>query len=1139
MSPYQNLLLRLDTFIRKYYTNILLRGILVFVIGCLASFLIVSLSEYFLYLPSWVKISVLSILGITTLTALTFWIIKPIIQILKIGKIISHEQAAIIIGEHFSEIKDQLLNILQLKKQQNSFESNELIEASIGQKIEKIALLPLNSAVNFNKNKKYLPYLLPLLLIIGIISFAAPHIFKEASKRLLQPTISFTKPAPFNFVVVNKNLEVLRNENYTLEVKLTGASIPNAVTLEVDDQSIQMVNKGNHTFEYTFNAVKEAIPFKLKAADYYSEKHILNVTQKPIITAVDVEINYPSYTSKKSEQKKQIGDISIPEGSTITWKLNTEHTNHALVLLGNIPVKTVDVNSNILNYSTNCKNDTTLSFILKNQKHKTEQRMDYKIHAIKDESPLLQIETHQDSSSGTQIAFNGSAADDYGISKVVFKYEIFDKNQKNTLTKATLLNQHTGKLVNFQYYFDVLSIEIPAGGHLNYFIEAWDNDGINGSKSTRSTVYTFKSLEGKELDEAINKNSNQISQSFSNSSKQTEQFNEDLKSLQSKLLNNSQNEWQKKQSIKELAQLQEQMKQNLTHLKNKFEEKIKQTEQKNYSEDIQEQQNTIKENLNEILNKDLDKQMKKLQDLMNQLQKEPTVDQLKQLQEENKLFNMDMERLDALMKQLEMQMKMEDLASKIEQIAKEQKQIKQSTEDSKANNQTTKKQQEDLRKELETALQKEFNDLKKLEQETKQNKQLEEQEKQGKDAAKNMKNSEQQLDQNQNDKAQESQEKANENLEKMAAALRNKSGNDDIEEIEMNIKAVRQILSNLIRLSFGQEQLLNAIKNTPSNQLKYIQHMTDQNALKGNVQIIRDSLFSLSKKMPKLSSKVNKEIAELDRNLKYSIVDLEKRNIQGAVTKQQYVMTHANNLALMLNEMLSNLIQQKGQQQKENNSGQCKNPGGSTPKPGAGKQLSDIISQQRSLSQKMQKQGEGKSGKEGKGEGKGEKGENGNQSKQQGNNGKDGKQSGGSDGNAQYLVELAQQQAAIRRQMAALSQKLNSQGNTSFAKELKQIQDQMDKNETDLVNRKIDATLIKRQQEILSRLLETEESLREQEEDDKRSSANPKAIVRPVPQELKPYLEEKKSFKEQFQAVPPTLKPFFKKMNNEYFNQVQ
>ena len=94
----------------------------------------------------------------------------------------------------------------------------------------------------------------------------------------------------------------------------------------------------------------------------------------------------------------------------------------------------------------------------------------------------------------------------------------------------------------------------------------------------------------------------------------------------------------------------------------------------------------------------------------------------------------------------------------------------------------------------------------------------------------------------------------------------------------------------------------------------------------------------------------------------------------------------------------------------------------------------------------------------------------------------------------------------------------------------------MDKNETDLVNRKITAELMMRQKEITTRLLETEKSLREQEQDDKRSSRSGEDIGRPVPAALQKYITDQKQLLELYKTVPPQLKPYYRDMVESYFH---
>lgn len=1129
MTQYEHLISRLDAFIRRYYANQLLRGVLVLLTGVLAYILTASVGEYFLYLPVWIKIPVVGLFVILSVVALVGWIIIPAARMARLGKVISHEQAAGIIGEHFPEVSDQLLNILQLKQQESSAASRQLVEASIGQKISKIAVVPLGKAVDFSKNRKYLPYLLPLLLAGIFMLVAAPNVFREASARLLQPTREFVKPAPFRYSIISGPLQVVRNADYTLKVSLSGSPIPSSVSLLIDGEEIPMSPLDGHRFEYTFRNCIKDIDFRFYAASYTSEAYHIRVLQRPLLSGIKMDLKYPAYTGRKNEIKNGVSDVVVPQGTSIEWRLSVAHTDNVYWQMGGgAPIQLQAAGDEFV-FQSRFLSDTAYALVLENRDSKVKERFSYKVQVIPDQFPVVQVQEFKDSVSGTQIVLNGTAGDDYGIKSVLFRYQVRSSDNKLLSEKTIPLQVTGGTVSSFQHYFDVQSAELQPGQQLQYFVEVWDNDGVHGSKSARSETMSFRAFDERQIDSALQKNAQQINSGLSNSAKQNQQLQDEMQSLQNKMLKSDQMDWQQKQSLQDLARMQEKMKNNLEQIRKRFEEQMRQTEQKDLSEDLKEKQDAVKEQLDNLLNKELNEQMKKLQELMKKLNCEQAVQQMQQMQEENKLFQMDMERIQELMKKLEMQLKLEGLAAKMEQMAKQQSELRLQTDKAQKDNAALAKEQEQLKSALKQVLQKDMQEMKEMGKQQKQSLAAEEQK--GEQAAQQMQQSEQQLEDNQNSKSSQSQSKAAQNLEEMAQSLRQKSSGMDMEEIEMNIRAVRQILTNLMRLSFDQENLIRSVQSTPANNPAYLSNMELQNGLHNSSFVIRDSLFSLSKKLFKLSATINKETNQLEKNMRSAIASLEQRNITDAATRQQYVMTHTNNLALLLNEMLSNLMQQQSQaQQKKGQKGQCSNPGGmtpkpgsgKTPKPGSGKQLSDIISKQQGLSQKMSQQGKpSEQGKDGKSQGKGE-----------------GSQNGGEDNNARELVQLAQQQAAIRRQLAQLNQMLNSQGNNGVAKELKELQEKMDRNESDLVNRKLDGDFYLRQKEILTRMMETEKSLREQEEDDKRSSRNATEISRPVPPELKQYLQENKELKEQYRTVPPTLKPYYRQLNDVYFRQV-
>ena len=74
--------------------------------------------------------------------------------------------------------------------------------------------------------------------------------------------------------------------------------------------------------------------------------------------------------------------------------------------------------------------------------------------------------------------------------------------------------------------------------------------------------------------------------------------------------------------------------------------------------------------------------------------------------------------------------------------------------------------------------------------------------------------------------------------------------------------------------------------------------------LKDDARLIEDSLLSLSKRQIKIQPFINKEIGQVNANMERAIADMADRQIYQARTRQQYVMTHVNNLALMLSQTL-------------------------------------------------------------------------------------------------------------------------------------------------------------------------------------------------------------------------------------------
>jgi hypothetical protein len=543
-----------------------------------------------------------------------------------------------------------------------------------------------------------------------------------------------------------------------------------------------------------------------------------------------------------------------------------------------------------------------------------------------------------------------------------------------------------------------------------------------------------------------------------------------------------------------------------------------------------------------------------MEELMKMLNKDQLFEKLKQVEQDNQLMEKDLDRMVEMMKQLERDMRMEDIAKKANQLAKEQDELNKQTDAKTKSEEELKAKQDELNKKMDE-LKKDIAEMEKVNESMENKKDMTDMKKEEEKASDNMKKSSDELKSGNSSKASKSQKSAKESLEKLAEAMNEAAGGGGPEEIEIDIKAVRQILSNLIRMSFSQEDLIESVKKTNISDPKYLSNTQQQQKLKIDSKMIADSLFSLSKRLSKLSSTVNKEIDGINRNMESAIAALEQRNTNQASVNQQYVMTGANNLALMLNEVLQALMQQQAEQKAKEGSGSCNKPGskpGKKPGKGQGKgmgmQLGDIMSKQQKLGsameQLMKKAGEkgkpgdkGKEGKEGK-EGKDGQGKEG----KDGKSGKDGQKGEGGEegeggGESENMARIAAQQAALRKQLNDINNQLKKEGKSN--PNLQKIQQDMDRNETDIVNKRITQDILRRQSEIMTRLMETKEAIRQQEQGEERESQAGKEMTKEIPQQLKDILKNKQSVIDYYKTVPPELKPYYKQMVENYFQMIK
>ncbi len=1119
---YSQLIEKLDQFIRKYYTNKFIKGSLFTIAIVLGVFLAFSLLEYYFYFSTSVrKLLFYSFLG-TTIGGFGFWIIDPLSKYFKLGTTISHEDAAVIIGDHFGDVKDKLLNILQLKKQESMEANYALIDASIEQKTNAIKLVPFIAAINLNSNRKYLRYAVPPFFLLLFILFASPSIIKDSANRIINNNKKFAKAAPFSYLIDENDLKVVQYQDFDLTVDIEGVVLPNEVFVAVDDFQYKMEKVSTSQFKYTFRNVQKNIEFSLQSGSVTSIPLTLAVLEKPNLTDFSVEMVFPSYLGRKNEILQNNGDIIAPEGTKMTWLFDVLNTDDISIDFGNggRRVKAERKDETRFRYTKRAITDEMYKLFLSNKNIAQPDSLVYNISIIKDQFPTISSEKIMDSLDKTLVYFIGNASDDYGLNSLSFNYIKTNANGSQQPLQTQKIIKQEGREIQFDYVFDIKKLNLAAGEKLSFYFEVYDNDGVNGSKSAKTSLMTYEKPTLDEIRMKDEQNDEAIKDNLKDALKDMDKLQENMKKLREKLLQDKQLTWQDKKEMEKILEEQKKLQEQIEKAKEKLDENIKnQQEFQTQPEEIQQKQEKLQELFEKALNPETKELMDKIKELLQELEKEDAVQMLEQFEMNNETLEKEMDRMLELYKQLEMEKQVKDQIKDLNKLAEQQEKLADQTDKKELSQDELKKQQEDLNKKLE--------DIKKNQEELeKKNKDLSPPKDMGEkntekidDAKKDMEQSKDQIEKKENSGASKSQKKAAQKMKKQAKDMESAMEGGASDQAGEDIKTIRQLLENLVTVSFDQEVLFKDINSYMVTTPAYPATIRQQFKLQNDFKIIEDTLVALSNRNAEIESYVMDKVAEIKYNLKESIKELEERMVPEGQEKQRRTMKNLNDLALMMNESLDKAQQASGAP----GSGSCSKPGGKGSSGKSGKVPMDKITEgQQGLSEEMKQLKE----KMDKGKKDGKEGKQGKESK----DGKDGM-------SAKDFAQAAARQSALRKALEELQNDKKEQGQGS--KELDEIINNMDKIETELVNKRLNGETLKRMHDIETRLLEAEKTERQRELDNKRKSETAQEKRKEFPPALQDYLKKRQAEIDMYKSVSPSLRPYYKTMVDEYYKSLK
>ncbi|MGA8854625.1 MAG: hypothetical protein WB492_10665, partial [Christiangramia sp.] len=825
---------KLEAFIKKYYFNLILKGGLLFTgIGLLYFLLIVCL-EYVLWLSTTGRTILFWFFILVEISLLIKFVGIPFFKLMKISKGIDEFQASEIIGNHFSEVNDKLTNLIQLK---NNSKKSDLLLASIDQRSSELTPIPFNNAIDLKGNRKQLKFVLfPVLIILGLFIAGKANVITNSFGRISDYNTVYVKPAPFNFIILNNELEVREGEIFKLQVKTVGDYNPETVQIITGGNENFMKQSAPGVFEYSFANLNKDVDFQFKSNEVSSIDYNLRVVKVPKLLNFEMDLDYPAYTGMTDERLDGTGNITVPEGTRIQWNFNTRNVDNLNFKLLDSVIN-IHVQDDFAGYNRRIISNLTYSVSSSNREIKDYENLDYSVKVIKDQYPEISVLSEKDSLNIDIQYFKGNVSDDYGLRKLELVY-FHETNKENPETVNIPVSKESFDEFHFSFPGN-LSLE--SGKSYSYYFRIFDNDAVNGSKSSRSETYTYRKKTGEELEDEKLQEQNDAINNIGEKLDDFEKSEKELEEISRLEKENEELNYNERKKLEEF--IKRQKKQNA--MMKSYSEKLEKSLEENKKDENSPMEKELSKRLenNEKRLQENEELLKELEEYSDKIEKEDLGKKLEKLSKQNKSNQRNLEQLLELTKRYYVEEKKQKLSRDLENLAEEQEQLSENKEkNSQKDQEKLNEKFDDFRKQMDE-LEKENDKLKSPQELGREKTDEESIEKDQQDAT-------DKLNQENKEGAQEKQKNAAKKMQQMSEQMQQSSMRGGEQQMQEDAETLRQILDNLIVFSFEQEDLLKDFKVTQQTNPEYAGKLKEQSNLRENFRYIDDSLYVLAMRNP-------------------------------------------------------------------------------------------------------------------------------------------------------------------------------------------------------------------------------------------------------------------------------------------------
>jgi len=1057
----KHIVTKLSEFKKRDSRKNLFIGILKSFSYLLIIFLSFSFFESIFFFSTSTRTGAIFLISIIFVLFFVLWIAKPLRISFKNFTSNEIKETAKKVGNQFPNVKDNLLNSLQLLDE-NNLSSQNLVFATFDKVYNQIKNLNFIDIINYATLKKYSKIFFTVLSIFISSILIFPSI-SSATLRIINFNSEYLHPSKFSLQVTTKNKRIKKGNDVSLSILGNGV-LPNEISISTKTKydsefDIHTVKRdSNNYYKINLRNTKYSFKYFASSGNVKTKEHFIEVVDPPIINSLILDIISPKYSNIPIQHQEDNGNITALIGSTVKFNIsNTKKLKKAFILRSDTTTTPLKVNNIRANGSMRVYNNFSYTInLLDIDSNKNETPITYLVKTIPDNTPTITVTSPEKYSllpNNDIVNIAASIKDDFGFSKLDLLYKIQKTEQSYSNIEFKKININIGRARLEQdifYNWNFSQMSVREKDVVNFYLEIFDNDYVSGPKSTKSEIFKIRIPTLNELFTNVEVTQNNATKNLKEVFKEAKDLQKDFSELKNELKRNEKKiDWNEKEKVENSTEKFKELNKKIDEVQKSLDKMQKEMMQNDLlSKETMKLYDELQNLMDEINSSDLKKTLEKMQKSMQNMDRNNIQKSLDDLTMKEEAFQKSIERTLNLLKKIQIEQKIDEVIKRTEKIEKDLESLEEKTKENVTKNTDEKNElaneQKDISEQIEQ-LQKELDKLNDKMKEVSDTPQKEmEQMKSDFNDQKNSELSEQakQDMQNQNmQKAQQSQQQLSKNMTDTKKQMQQIKEQMQQQNQQVVLENMMRSINNLISISKEQELLRHNTERLKSQPSQLPQTAQDQMYLKQNLENTLKEMNKLAQKTFAVTPEMGKALGKARQNMNEATKGLQNKNGNQAKGKQGMAMQSLNEAAALMQQALQQMMQGGGE--------------GSGGMMSLMQQLKKMAGKQMGLNQQTQGMKPGEL------------------SMQQ----------------QAQMQRLSKEQSAIQKSLSDLNKEAQASGQSKkLGANLEKIIDEMNEVVSGLNTKKVNDDLIQKQEKILSKLLDVQRSINERDFEKNRES---------------------------------------------------